>query len=135
MSLAKKCDCGGDVVFEPTATGTTCGGLDVTGADVCQVCGTIMLSKASHATAEPERWTLATSGRSIDAGGSRLRAEAGPDVARLMKRILRLPDLERALRAIAAGAADPRQLATDALADGAEEEAPAALIAHTEPSP
>lgn len=132
MSLTKKCDCGGDFVFEPTATGTTCGGLDVTGADVCQGCGTLMLSEASHSTAEPERWTLATSGRSLDAGGSRLRAEAGPDVARLMRRIVRLPDLERALRAIAAGAADPRQIAANALAVGAD---PPTTVDPIEPSP
>lgn len=107
--------CGKPLRFDPLLRGFTCGGLELEGWDVCDVCGKGWIAKRSKPA---ERWKLNGGGRSIDAHGTRLRAEASGDVQGLMQRIVRLPDLERALAAIAAGAPDPVTLAKNALAPG-----------------
>jgi hypothetical protein len=94
------CDCGGALTFDPAAEGETCGGLLRAGANVCGACGKLWLSRRGHTV---DTWRLNKGGRSVDAGGTRIRCEATPNAPALMARIARLPELERALRAIAAG--------------------------------
>jgi hypothetical protein len=85
--------CGAVMAWDPARTGTTCGGLEIAGALVC--CGNVMVSYLSK-PADAIRWSLAKGGRSLNAGGIRVRAEgrAGDDVGALMARLLRLPELE-----------------------------------------
>lgn len=110
------CECGGALVFDPTIEGTTCGGLDLIGWDVCASCGLTLISR--RATVGGGEWAVASSGRSMVASGVKLRAESGQgDPRRLLERIARLPDLESALREIARGAADPVAVARRALGD------------------
>lgn len=76
---------------------TTLGGLDLIGALVC--CDILRIPKLSRpASGETgDAWTLAKGGRSLNAGGIRIRAEgrvSGETVA-LMERLARLPELER----------------------------------------
>lgn len=79
--------------WDPAYRGRTCGGLDVVG----------MLSCCSHRfvcywtrAAESVDWTLAKGGRSINAGGVRLRADGGLGAAveDVMARLVKLPQLE-----------------------------------------
>lgn len=107
--------CGEELLFDPTVEGETVGGLMLAGWLVCQGfgCDGVWLTRRGVPS---ERFRLAKGGRSLDAGGTRLRAEGGgPHVERLMSRIARLPDLERALRQIAGGASNPAELALAAL--------------------
>ena len=95
-------------------TGKTVGGLALRGWMWCDAC-----QRGWHAgrraLPDDETWTLAGSGRSLNAGGWRVRAEGGGDPTKLMARLVRLPELERALAEIAAGAADPVAIALAAL--------------------
>lgn len=102
--------------WNPNFRGTSCGGLDLVGALVCDACGAAFLTKQSR-PADDVDWRLAKGGRSLDAGSIRIRAEAkgGGDVAAVMARIVRLPELERALREIANGAPNAFELARAAL--------------------
>lgn len=105
--------CGGPLRFDPLVEGTTCGGLAMAGGLVCDGNGCdVLLSRRSIPS---EAWKLAGGGRSVDAAGTRIRCEAAPNAEQLMARIVRLPDLERALRAIAAGAEDAAGVARAAL--------------------
>jgi hypothetical protein len=108
------CGCGGALAFDPLREGVTLGGLHLVGALVCGTCGSELLSRLSRPGGG---WKLATSGRSIDAGGIRLRAEGagGFDTPAVMARIARLPDLEAALRKIARGEGDAVAVAMAAL--------------------
>lgn len=106
--------CGGAYAFDPLLEGETVGGNRLIGWLVCDRCGGTCITRRAVAGGA---WRLATSGRSIDAGGIRLRAEGG-DAAAIMARIARLPDLEAALRRIARGEADPAALARAALEVG-----------------
>jgi hypothetical protein len=103
-------DCGQVPTFDPLAEGITCGGVAVAGAMVCD-CGPAVCRQS--VASGP--WSLAKSGRSVDADGTRIRCEAAPNAAALMARVARLPELERALRAIAAGAPDAAAVARAAL--------------------
>jgi hypothetical protein len=85
--------------WDPHAEMTTQGGLHIVGAWHCTTCGTFMLGKQSK---EAERWRLVAGGRSVDTGITRIRAEKSADPTGLMMRIARLPELEKALRQIAA---------------------------------
>lgn len=105
-------DCGGALAFDPTAIGTTCGGLELEGWLFCDACSKGWISTRSKPV---ERWTMVRGGRSIDTGTTRLRAESGAGVEALMIRVARLPDLERALRRIAAGEGDAAAIAAGAL--------------------
>lgn len=110
------CECGGALVFDPTIEGTTCGGLDLIGWDVCALCGLTLISR--RAVTGGGQWSVAPSGRSMVADGTKLRAEPGSgDTRRLLERIARLPDLEAALREIARGAESPREIARGAIVD------------------
>lgn len=89
-------------VFDPDLVGETVGGLMRTGWNRCPKCGGIWLAKQGREGGGP--WKLTNSGRSLEADGVRLRAEkkgAADRVPELMRRIARLPELERALREIA----------------------------------
>lgn len=112
----KQCTCGGELRFDPTRRGTTVGQREVEGGLVCTTCDRSYVCKASRPV---EHWKLSPGGRSVDTGHTRVRAEAGHGVPELMTRIARVPDMERALRLIAAGAADAPRLAAAALAGGA----------------
>jgi hypothetical protein len=82
--------------WDDEARGTTCGGLDVVGAYVCDRCGLRMLGPGTH-ECESSTWRLANSGRSVDAGAVRIRAEGtnAEVIANVMARIVRLPEIER----------------------------------------
>lgn len=98
-----ECDCGAPVAFDAAREGETCGGLAVIGAYVCTAgCGRAYLAPGTVA-AESETWRVNKGGRSVDTGKVRLRAEGRGEVEHLMARIARVPDLERALKRIAAG--------------------------------
>lgn len=103
--------CGGAYAFDPLIEAYTVGGNHLIGWLVCDRCGGTCITRRARPGGA---WRLATSGRSIDAGGIRLRAEGG-DAAAVMARIARLPDLEAALRSIARGDADPVAIARAAL--------------------
>ncbi|MGN6107070.1 MAG: hypothetical protein ACTHU0_18330 [Kofleriaceae bacterium] len=97
--------CGEPLRWDPTARGTTVGGLDVVGAFVC--CGEMLLARESRPA--EAAWTLAKGGRSLNAGGIRVRAEATDgDVVALMERLVRLPDLEREVETLRAQLAKVR---------------------------
>lgn len=106
--------CGGALTFDPTIEGYTCGGNFLAGWLVCDRCGGIFLTLRAQPAAA---WRVAGGGRSIDVGGGcRLRADGGgAAVPAVMARIARLPELERALRAIARGDGDPVAIARAAL--------------------
>lgn len=104
--------CGSPTRWDPDATGITCGGLALRGWLVCDVCDGAWIGPGSEPDAEAD-WRVASSGLSVEAGSVRVRIEGKrPDLA---ERIARLPDLERALRRIAAGAADAVAIAEEAL--------------------
>lgn len=105
--------CGGALKFDPLLEGETVGGLVLVGWMVCSTCGKEWHARRLAKTADS--WRLVSSGRSVDADGTRIRAESGGDVKRTMARIARVPDLERALRQIASGCADPAKVAALAL--------------------
>jgi uncharacterized membrane protein len=109
------CDCGAAVTFDADHEATTCGGLAVRGGYVCAAgCGRSYMAPGTVA-AESSTWSLAKGGRSVDTGRVRLRPEGRGDVERLMGRVVRLPELERALKRIAAGEPDPAAIAAAAL--------------------
>jgi hypothetical protein len=85
------------MTFDASARGTTCGGLAIAGAAVCASCGIARVCKRSRPASDVD-WKLSKGGRSVDAGEFRVRVEARPggdgDVAALMARIVRLPELE-----------------------------------------
>lgn len=106
------CDCGAALTWDPLFEGKTCGGLQLVGAMRC-TCGMAYIAHGRSVPGGP--WKLAKGGRSVDAEGTRIRCEATPNAERLMARVARLPELERALRAIAAGAEDAAAVARAAL--------------------
>jgi hypothetical protein len=87
------CDCGKRLTFDETMRGTTCGGHQLVGWRVCSCGATPTLCRLSK-SADAVDWRLASSGRSLTAGGIKVRAEAAPGVAELMARIVRVPELE-----------------------------------------
>lgn len=92
------CEDGGVVRFDPNKRGHTCGGLELVGWLACDACGTYTLCPARSKPADAVDWSLAKGGRSVNAGGIRIRAETGPaagETTALMARIVRLPELER----------------------------------------
>jgi uncharacterized membrane protein len=118
------CDCGARVAFDADHEAKTCGGLAVRGGYVCTAgCGRSYMAPGTVA-AESSTWTLAKGGRSVDTGRVRLRPEGRGEVERLMARVVRLPELERALKRIAAGESGAVEIATAALAIGGEPPAP-----------
>jgi hypothetical protein len=98
--------CGGSLRFDPKLRGKTCGGFDLVGWCVCDACNVVVLCPARSKPADAVDWSLAKGGRSVNAGGIRLRAEAGADADDLlavMARVVRVPVLEAvAERALAA---------------------------------
>lgn len=111
--------CGAPLRLDLEWEGTTCGGLDVVGGLVCNKCGQAYLCHRTHSR---EVWKISGGGRSMDVGAMRVRSEKGgkaDDVQALFQRLVRLPELERALRAIAKGAPDARELARATLGDPA----------------
>jgi len=115
MAIIAQCDCGGSLTFDPERAGETCGGLSVVGAHACATCGQAYIG-AGTIPAESATWSLAKGGRSVDAGKLRIRAEGGGDAEGIMRRIARLPELERALKRIAAGEREPASIAKAAMA-------------------
>lgn len=105
--------CGGSCLFDPLLEGLTCGGNRLAGWLVCDRCGGTCITRHAKPAAA---WSLTGSGRSVDAGGCRLRADGGGEAApAIMARVARLPKLEAALRQIARGDADPVAIARAAL--------------------
>ncbi len=90
-----RCECGVVMTFSAVMRGVTCGGLSFVGARECVPCGVVEVCKRS-APADAVDWSLAKGGRSLNAGGIKLRAEKGNDgdIAALMDRLARLPALE-----------------------------------------
>jgi hypothetical protein len=88
-------DCGALMTWDPHTRGTTCGGLALVGARVCVPCGRWEVCRLSR-PADAVDWTLSKGGRSLTAGGIKLRAEASPnqDIEGLMARIVQVPALE-----------------------------------------
>ncbi|HEX7095678.1 MAG TPA: hypothetical protein VF183_07330 [Acidimicrobiales bacterium] len=107
-------DCGAPLRFDPDLIGETCGGVTLRGWNVCTspTCGKGWLSRLG-VPAEGE-WRLSTNGGSVETGSNRIRMEKRDEM--LAARIRRLPDLERALRRIAAGEDDPSKIAAEAIA-------------------
>lgn len=94
--------CAKPMPFDASKRGLTVGGLELVGWLGC--CGIYRITKCGKVADQAGgTWTVAKSGRSLDAGGVRLRAEgAGAAAAALMERIARLPDLERELEELRA---------------------------------
>jgi hypothetical protein len=86
--------CDQPTVWHPDCVGTTCGGLKLRGAFCCSVCLKLYLGPAS-VVHEAGTWTIAKGGRSIETGSGRIRVDGAQDVEALMKRLMRLPELER----------------------------------------
>jgi hypothetical protein len=93
--------CGEKKAVDLESRRKTVGGLDVIGGLRCLVCGYTSICKGitreASAADAGTTWTLAGGGRSVNCGGIRLRAEGkskAGDVAALMARIVRLPELE-----------------------------------------
>jgi len=94
--------CGKPLRVDPDLEGETCGGLAVKGALVCDECGAAYVARTItvNAKADATAWTLAASGRSLNCGGIRVRAEGKGDageIEALMARLAKLPDIEREL--------------------------------------
>lgn len=106
--------CAEPLRFDPTLVGQTCGGLELEGWMVCSSGHAWLAHEAREAEGE---WRLVGEGRSVDTGRFRIRAEKSlkHDPTELFRRVVRLPELERALRRIAAGADDPVRIAAEAL--------------------
>jgi len=85
----------------------TCGGLEVVGWLVCSACGRASLDDRSK-SCESVDWKISKGGRSVDAGRFRIRAEGDGDVAALMERIKKLPQLELELEALRSQRNDAR---------------------------
>lgn len=127
LSPDKTC-CGQMLRFDETIVGKTCGGLELRGWGVCDVCGAIRIHALSRPASADEggEWTVSHGGASVDAGAFRIRAEAAARgrgrasnaIADLMRRIARVPELERALRRIAAGEDSAEAIARAALEVG-----------------
>jgi hypothetical protein len=94
--------CGQPSTFDPNLRGLTCGGLELVGWFVCAVCGVARLKKGWSKPADQVFWTLAKGGRSINAGGMRIRVDGQGDVAALMQRLVKLPELEREVETLRA---------------------------------
>lgn len=118
---------GAPLTFDPTIVGMTVGGLRLRGWLRCDHCGTAWITRRGVPDAgggSDGRWRVAAGGRSLDAGGLRLRVDgkgAKDDVVTLMARIARMPAFEAALERIASGeldAAAAAELAREALAVG-----------------
>jgi uncharacterized membrane protein len=118
------CDCGADLRFDAEASGTSCGGLELRGALVCVAgCGRLYIAPGS-VPADSAAWKLAKGGRSVDTGRMRLRVEGrGAEVEDVLARVARLPELERALKRIAAGEGPAAEIAAAVLARPAPEPA------------
>jgi hypothetical protein len=95
--------CSQPMTWDAARRGFTCGGLELQGWMVCQVCDSAMLVSASAGLPERSRvaeqtgsWLVAKGGRSMTAGGIKLRADKADsaDVMALMERIAKLPELE-----------------------------------------
>lgn len=119
-TTARACpSCGAALVWDADKVGETCGGLELRGWWRCDPCGGWWLATNAErrelVAGAGEAWVLTRGGRSVDAGGVRLRAEGGDAVA-LMRRVVVLPELEAALARIAAGESDAQALARRALA-------------------
>jgi len=117
---ADRCGCGELFRFDAHLRGTTVGGNDLVGWGVCS-CGATQISRRAQ-TADAVDWRLAKGGRSVEAGGIKLRAEKTDyDVCALMARIARVPELEAEvaqLRAELQRRAEPSRLERAALAIG-----------------
>ncbi len=119
--------CGAPMTWDPLREGYTCGGLHLVGWWSCAKCGGGQLCRASRPA---ERWKLAAGGRSVETGTARIRVDKCEATVALMARIVRLPDLEKTLRAIAAGAGNAQELAAAVLpASGPELDAGGAVEA------
>lgn len=92
------CECGAAWRYDALREGETCGGVWRVGWLVCDVCGATCVSRRGSIR---EPWRLASSGRSVDAGECRLRADG--EAGDVMRRIVRLPELEALARAVARG--------------------------------
>lgn len=98
--IAECIGCGaaiGPEQWDPDSEGTTCGGLRVRGGFVCP-CGKSYIGRGSKTA---EQWKLAGGGRSVETGIGRIRVDGG-DAVELMKRIVRLPELEKLERQVLA---------------------------------
>lgn len=119
--------------FDPTIVGTTVGGLRLRGWMHCDHCSASWVTRRgvpdTGGGTSDGRWRVANGGRSLDAGGIRLRAEGKPEadeLVTLMGRISRVPAFEAALERIASGeldAAAARAIALEALAIGENSDA------------
>lgn len=92
------CSCGLRKVFRPDVRGETVGGHQLVGWRQCPnpTClGEVEICYLSQ-SADAVNWKLATGGRSLTAGGMKVRAEGGEAdaVVALMARIVRVPELE-----------------------------------------
>ena len=105
------CDgCGAKMTFAADYRATTCGGLAIVGARACVACDVYLVCRRSR-PADAVDWALSPGGRSLTAGGVKIRADAsrkdvGVDVEAIMARIVRVPELElevERLRALLAG--------------------------------
>jgi hypothetical protein len=87
--------CGELMTFAADYRGTTVGGLALVGARACVPCGVYEVCRKSK-PADAIDWTVNKGGRSLDAGGVRVRAERGlpGQVEALMERLVKLPQLE-----------------------------------------
>lgn len=85
--------CGAQMTFEADFRSTTSGGLAIVGACACVACNVYLVCRRSKPAAAID-WVLAKGGRSLTAGGIKVRAENTPGVPELMARIVRLPELE-----------------------------------------
>ena len=94
------------MVFDPSARGETCGHVVLVGWCKCPACpdAQYMICHLSQ-TADAVEWKLASSGRSLTAGGIKVRAEPSGepgDIEALMARIVRVPELELELEQLRA---------------------------------
>lgn len=85
--------CGAQMTFAADHRATTSGGLAIVGSCACVACGVYLLCRRSKPAAAID-WLLAKGGRSLTAGGIKVRAENSPGVPELMARIVRVPELE-----------------------------------------
>lgn len=106
------CDgCGARMTFAADHRATTCGGLAIVGARACVPCGVYLVCRRSR-PADAVDWVLAKGGRSLTAGGVKIRADAGRkddvDVEAIMARIVRVPELEIEVERLRAQLAERR---------------------------